>query len=164
VTGETRANRELYLLRHAHAGDPAKWQGDDAARPLSDKGREQAARLGAFLADHGFGTPAIRTSPRLRALQTAQIVGAALGVEPMVDERLGRHLRLPDLSAVLADAGAARVVVVGHDPDFSELAAELIDADELLLRKGAMARFDLVPPLRVGGGTLRWLLPADLLG
>ena len=37
---------ELYFLRHADAGDPMTWPGDDADRPLSKKGRRQAKRLG----------------------------------------------------------------------------------------------------------------------
>ena len=155
---------ELYLLRHAHAGDPAKWHGDDAARPLSSKGEDQAGRLGAFLAQHGFEPGAIVTSPKLRALQTAAIVGAALGVEAHVDERLGRPLDLAGLSELLADARATRTVVVGHDPDFSDLAAELAGAPELPMRKGALARFDTDLPLRPGRAILRWLLPPDLLG
>ena len=40
----------LHLLRHAHAGDPAKWESDDADRPLSEKGRRQAKDLGGLLA------------------------------------------------------------------------------------------------------------------
>jgi phosphohistidine phosphatase len=154
---------ELYLLRHAHAGDPAKWHGDDAARPLSEKGRGQAERLGAFLAARGLQPGTIVTSPRLRALQTAQIVASALDLEPMVDDRLGGPLRLAGLSAVVADSGAPGVVVVGHDPDFSDLAAQLIGASELRLRKGAIANFDVDLPLTAAGATLRWLLPPDLL-
>lgn len=155
---------ELYLLRHAHAGDAAKWRGDDAARPLSRKGRKQAERLGAFLAKSDFQPGAIVTSPKLRALQTAQIVAAALDLEPAVDDRLGRPLRLPGLSALLAEAGVAKVVVVGHDPDFSDLAAQLTGASEMPMRKGALARCDVSLPLVAGEATLRWLLPPDLLG
>ena len=44
----------LHLLRHAHAGDPGAWDGPDADRPLSDKGRAQADRLGAHLVSIGF--------------------------------------------------------------------------------------------------------------
>ena len=50
------------------------------ARPLSEKGRSQAERLGRYLADIGFRTDTIVTSPKLRALQTAEIVAAHLGV------------------------------------------------------------------------------------
>jgi phosphohistidine phosphatase len=154
---------ELYLLRHAHAGDPAKWHGDDAARPLSKKGRAQAERLGAFLVARGIVPDVIVTSPKLRALQTAQLVAAALDLEPLVDERLGQPLRLAGLSAVIAESGERDVVVVGHDPDFSDLAAQLIGASELRMRKGAIARFDVDLPLTAACATLRWLLPPDLL-
>ena len=34
----------LHLLRHADAGDPNAWQGPDAIRPLSAKGRRQSKR------------------------------------------------------------------------------------------------------------------------
>ena len=156
--------RQLYLLRHAHAGNPAKWHGDDAVRPLSGKGRQQAEQLGAFLAARDFRPGAIVTSPKLRALQTAQVVAAALGLEPATDDRLAHPLNLAALSAIVAQAGTESVVVVGHDPDFSELAAQLAGAPELPLRKGALARFDAELPLREGGAILRWLLPPDLLG
>ena len=163
---DTDANAELtlYLLRHAHAGDPLKWHGDDAQRPLSKKGRRQAEQLGEFLVAHDVRPAGLLTSPKLRALETAQIVGHAIGCAPVVDERLGGALRLASLSRIAADAGQRSVAVVGHDPDFSELAAELIGAGELPLRKGTMACFAVTLPLRRGAATLRWLLPPDLLG
>ena len=68
---------ELYLLRHADAGDPMAWQGPDAARPLSGKGERQADRLGRFLAGIGFTPDAIITSPKVRAAQTAEGVAAS---------------------------------------------------------------------------------------
>ena len=79
---------ELYLLRHADAGDPAKWDGPDAARPLSPKGEKQSERLGRFLAGIGFRPDAILSSPKLRASQTADIVAGQLGVPVTLDERL----------------------------------------------------------------------------
>jgi phosphohistidine phosphatase SixA len=52
---------------------------------------------------------------------------------------------------------------VGHDPDFSELAAALTGAPELPVRKGALVRIDIARPIEAGAGLLRWLLPPDLL-
>jgi phosphohistidine phosphatase SixA len=154
----------LHLLRHAHAGDPEAWDGPDAARPLSDKGRAQAERLGAFLAGIEFRPDAIITSPKVRAAETAEIVAARMGVEIQVDERLGEALDLAALAAVLEDArNPERPVVVGHDPDFSDLLAELCSAGDLPMRKGALARIETDLPLRPGGGTLRWLIPPDAL-
>ena len=155
---------DLYLLRHAHAGNPERWSGPDEDRPLSARGRRQAERLGAFLADRGLRPDAILTSPKARALETANLVAHALGGEPRVDDRLAGPLDLADLDAVLADAGdPARPLVVGHDPDFSELAAALCDTAGLHLAKGALARIEAPRPLRPGEGLLRWLVPPDLL-
>ena len=68
----------LHLLRHAHAGDWSTWVGPDAQRPLTDKGRAQSERLGRFLARTGFASDLVITSPRVRAVETAEIVARAL--------------------------------------------------------------------------------------
>jgi phosphohistidine phosphatase len=155
---------ELHFLRHADAGDPMAWHADDATRPLSDKGEKQAARLGRFLAGVGFSPDAVITSPKVRAAKTAEIVADHLGVPVAVDDRLASGLDADSLEALLRDAGdPSRPVVVGHDPDFSDLLAELCGATGLPMRKGALARVDIEPPLRPGTGTLRWLIPPDLL-
>jgi phosphohistidine phosphatase SixA len=70
---------------------------------------------------------------------------------------------LSDLSDVVTAHGGTRVVVVGHDPDFSELAAELAGVGRLPVKKGAIVRIDASLPLRSGRGTLRWLVPPDLV-
>ena len=162
----TNANQamSLHLLRHADAGDPEAWQGDDTARPLSGKGVRQAERLARHLAAVGFEPDAILTSPKIRAVQTAEIVGRALGVEPRTDERLMGAPGLREVAAILADAGSPRrPVLVGHDPEFSEMLAELCGASSVPMKKGALARVDLRGPLAAGTGELRWLLPPDLL-
>lgn len=155
---------QLHLLRHAHAGNPEGWSGPDAARPLSAKGEEQAERLGRFLADIGFKPDAIITSPKLRAARTAEIVGKALDCEVHEDERLAREFDLVTVEAILFDAGEPeKPVLVGHDPDFSELVATLCSTPNVPMRKGALARIEVVRPLGPGAGTLRWLVPPDLL-
>lgn len=154
----------LYLVRHAHAGDPAHWTGDDARRPLSAKGRLQAERLARHLADLALDVDVVVSSPKVRARETAEPIAKALGVSVRVDDQVAGGLTVRALDAVLADAGDPHAaVVVGHDPDFSELAAELSGASTLPMRKGALARFDGPRPLRAGGMLLRWLLPPDVL-
>jgi len=154
----------LHLIRHAHAGDPEAWDGPDAARPLSEKGRSQAERLGRYLADIGFRTEAILTSPKLRALQTAEIVAAHLGVDVVEDHRLAGALDLDTVAAILKDADdTERPVLVGHDPDFSELVSILSDSANTPMRKGALARIEIEGPLEPGAGTLRWMIPPDAL-
>lgn len=155
---------ELQLLRHAHAGNPERWTGSDAERPLSGKGRRQAERLGALLATAGFAPDVILTSPKTRATETARLVAEAIDVEVRVDGRLGEPLTLAVLAAILDDSESpARPMLVGHDPDFSDIASELVGA-AVAMRKGALARIDVEGSLGPGAGVLRWLLPPELLG
>jgi len=154
---------QLYLLSHAHAGNPAHWTGNDADRPLSAKGRAQAQQLGRFLAERGVVPDTIVSSPKLRARQTANLVADALGVGVTGDDRLAGPFDLAALAALIDGVGGTSLMIVGHDPDFSELAATLSGAAELPLRKGALARIDLALPVGPACGILRWLLPPELL-
>jgi phosphohistidine phosphatase SixA len=161
---ETSKPVALHLLRHADAGDAQAWEGDDDVRPLSEKGVRQSERLGLHLALAGFDPDVIVTSPKLRASQTADIVASALGKTVTVDDRLGGHVGLVTIEKVLKDHGAAKQpVLVGHDPDFSDVLATLVGSRTLPMKKAALARIDLVIGLEPGGGVLRWLLPPDAL-
>ena len=155
---------QLHFLRHADAGDPAAWTRPDAERPLSGKGEKQADRLGRFLAAVDFEPDVFLTSPKVRAAQTAGRVAEAIGVKVKVDARLAVGVDLAAVEAVLHAAGdPARPVLVGHDPDFSELVGELIGTPGFEIKKGAIARVDVELPLRPGAGRLAWLVPPELL-
>ena len=161
---DRRPDLQVHFLRHADAGDPEAWAGDDAVRPLSEKGELQAERLGSFLAEVGFQPDAIISSPKIRARRTAEVVGAALGVGVRVDDRLAGAFEPATVDAILADAGNPdRPVLVGHDPDFSQVLGWLANADGVTMKKGAFARVDVRGAIAEGRGTLRWLIPPDLL-
>ncbi len=85
---------EVLLVRHGETDDnaAARFQGR-LDTPLNARGREQSEALAQSL--RGEGLRALYSSPLLRAHETARIVGAAIGLEPVLDERL-----------VEADAGA----------------------------------------------------------
>lgn len=154
----------LDLLRHADAGDPEAWDRPDAERPLSDKGRKQAKRLGDHLASIGFRAEAIITSPKVRAAETAELVAEKIDGTVTTDDRLAESLDVDIIEAILGEAGDPdEAMLVGHDPDFSELLSVLCAAAGVSMRKGALARIEIDRPVRAGGGTLRWLLPPDVL-
>jgi phosphohistidine phosphatase len=156
---------ELYLVRHADAGNSATWAGVDAERPLSKKGRRQAKALGRTLKDLGLRVDAVITSPLLRAVQTAKPLAKATGAEIVVDERLGYGFGKRELAALVGQLGAGmqRVVLVGHDPGFTEVAS-LLSGTSIEMAKGALARIDLANrEVRAGAGDLRWLLPPDAI-
>ena len=155
----------LHLLRHAHAGDPARWTRDDAERPLSEKGRRQAEQLAKLLARLDEAPDLFITSPRVRAAETARIVAKALKAEVVVDHRLAGPLD-PDLvtEILLAAGPAERPCLVGHDPAFSELLGEILGVGAIPMRKGTLARVDLPgPDVQGGRGVLRYLIPPELL-
>lgn len=154
---------EIYLLRHAHAGDPNAWKGDDAVRPLSPKGRHQAERLGKFLAQAGFRADVVISSPRVRARETAEIVASAIAAGVELDERVAADFDVRALRELVNRSDSGRILFVGHDPDFSELLASLIDASAMPMPKGAIARIDFDAAPVAGRGTLHWLIPPDAL-
>ncbi len=108
----------LILVRHAHAepGDP------DELRPLSARGRGEARALGERLAARAPGL--VLTSPLLRARETAAAIAKAGDAELRVDERLAPGATAGDVVEASA-GGGAMVVVVGHQPDCSEIAFAL---------------------------------------
>jgi phosphohistidine phosphatase len=110
----------LYLVRHAEAaqGEP------DDLRPLTPAGRAAARALGNRLAGEGVRADAVLTSPLLRARETAAELGRALGCEVEPDERLAPGATAAAVREAVAGRGAT-VVVVGHQPDCGEIAAEL---------------------------------------
>jgi phosphohistidine phosphatase SixA len=162
---KSSAEVQLHFLRHAHAGDSTRWHGPDAERPLSDRGREQAERMARFIVAAGFRPDLIVSSPKLRALETAEPVASALGLKVAVDEALAGGLELESLENLLSRLdNPARPLLVGHDPDFSEICARLTGAPEVPVRKGALVRIDAPRPIEAGTGLIRWLVPPELAG
>lgn len=154
---------ELLMLRHAHAGDATRWLDDDDLRPLTEKGRGQADRIGRLLVASGYVPDAILASPLVRARETAEVVAGDLGAEVAIDARLGGLLDLATLDRILMDAGnPRRPLLVGHDPDFSEIVSTLVGAP-IHMRKATLARVDVERPLEAGAGDLCWLVPPELL-
>jgi broad specificity phosphatase PhoE len=78
----------ILLARHGETDDniePIRIQGR-LDTPLNDAGRAQAAELAERVA--GEGIASLWSSQLSRARETAEIVGARLGLEPVIDERL----------------------------------------------------------------------------
>jgi phosphohistidine phosphatase len=114
----------LYLVRHAEAaaGEP------DELRPLTVQGREQARALGERLRAEDARPEIVLTSPLLRARETGSELARALGAETEPDERLSPGATLEDVRAAVAGRGE-HVVVVGHQPDCSQIAAALTGSE-----------------------------------
>ena len=156
----------VYFLRHGKAEDRAAWRGRDADRPLTAEGEEALRRAAKQLRAMDLALDVVVTSPYVRARRTAEIVADELGLggRLVVDDRLAPGFDLRRLEQVLAAHGPADgVMVVGHEPDFSETVAELIGGGDVVMKKGGLARVDATAPA-AGGGQLVWLLTPPLLG
>lgn len=78
----------LYLVRHGQStwNVEGRIQGQTTWPELTRVGRGQARDAAASL--RGVGAVALYSSDAVRALQTAEVIGAAVGLRPLVDERL----------------------------------------------------------------------------
>lgn len=75
----------VYIIRHGECdGNRDKRIRGCADFPLNENGVKQARALAARL--KGAGISAVVTSPLARALETARILGEAVGAEPVVKE------------------------------------------------------------------------------
>ncbi|HZO88935.1 MAG TPA: phosphohistidine phosphatase SixA [Chthonomonadaceae bacterium] len=151
----------LYFLRHGAAEEHHAGQ-RDADRHLTSEGRAEMQAAAAGLAALDPRIDAIYSSPLARALETAQIAAKALGLREdkiRLEERLAAgNLRLGSLQSLLASQpSSARILLVGHEPDFSMVVGQLIGGGAVEIKRGGLARVEAVR-LEPGGGVLRWLL------
>lgn len=113
----------LYLIRHGDALGPEI----DPARPLSQRGRNDAERLGAYLGSLSLELSEIWHSTKLRAKETAAIVNETAGFRAPLSERQGLSPNdspeeiLPEIDALSGD-----LCIVGHLPFLPGLSACLV--------------------------------------
>jgi phosphohistidine phosphatase len=152
------------LLRHGvaeDAGPGTGWQ--DEPRALTGDGREKMIRAAAGIAALSLDFDALLTSPLVRCLQTAEIVGDALELPPRSQELARPGMTSATLIAMLmSHPGASSVLVCGHQPDLSHVASDLVGGGDMEFKKGALAVIEL-EGLRPNGGCLRALYPPAVL-
>ncbi len=117
--------KTLYLVRHAKSSwdDPTLADHD---RPLNERGKRDAPKMGERLAQRGTKVDLIISSSAARALATAQAIAEKIGYDQthiMVD----RRLYATQVSALLyliqeLDDQHERVMLFGHNPEFTDLA------------------------------------------
>ena len=136
--------QQLWFLRHGEA-EPHGARSDDD-RALTERGRGQSESAGVALANLGVTFQLAFTSPKVRASDTARIACGHLGVEPHVHAPLKDGFDRGEAIALLRAAGEdQRLLLVGHEPDFSQTVHDLTGA-RIDLKKGGIAA------VRVDGG------------
>jgi phosphohistidine phosphatase len=126
--------KTLYLMRHAKSS----WSFDeltDQERPLNDRGRDDAPRIGQALAKRNILPDLLVSSPAVRALSTAVLVARELKY-PHDKIRVEPGIYEADLDTLLAiiralpDA-ADSVLLTGHNPTFTDAANYLLPGSGL---------------------------------
>ncbi len=148
----------LYLVRHGIAVPHGSLEYAEDDRPLTPKGETRIRQVARGLRRLGVKVDHIVTSPLPRAARTAELVAESLGIADALET--ADALRSGQTGDALHDwlSGRAepRLMIVGHNPGFSELAGILTSGDTPLpaieLRKGGVAAFVKA------GGPGRWRL------
>lgn len=158
----------LYLLRHAKSDWSASY-GADHDRPLNARGLRAAATMGRFLAELGEIPERIVTSSALRARATAELAAEAGGWRTRIE--VDRELYGTDASSVLArlrsqPAALASLLLVGHQPTWSDTAGRLLGRARIGMPTAGLARIDFPcawSEVEFGGGELVWLVRPKIL-
>ena len=125
--------KTVLILRHAKSS----WSGNtgDHDRPLNNRGRRDAPRIGELLRAEELLPDLILTSTAVRAHTTARLVVEASGFEGSIESLRSLYHGAPEdfIRALRALPDTYdRVLVVAHNPGLEELLEELTGEDEVL--------------------------------
>jgi len=135
--------RRLLLLRHSKA-ERLTFGSEDLARKLNDRGRDDAPKLGAYMARHALIPDRAIVSTAVRTRETWGLVAPAFSKPPphVFDERLYEAEPQAILQVIQESRTASpTLLVVGHNPGLQELAALLIASGEVEARQRLNAKF-----------------------
>jgi phosphohistidine phosphatase len=155
---------KLLLLRHAIAVPAGASDIADGDRPLTAKGRKRFKKAARGLSQIMPTPDLMLVSPLLRARETAEIAGKAWGLKGTPEPLLAGGDPEALLAAVAAQAKLDVVVLVGHEPDLSQLLAHVTGGggERMPFKKGgaALVEFDND---EASSGRLIWFMPPRLL-
>jgi len=163
---ESSPRYQLYIMRHGIAVAGGSQFEDDSKRPLTPAGKNKVKEIANGLKRLGVVIDWVVTSPLVRAVETAEIVAESLAPNLPLDfcDALRPGGSAEALITFLAKfPNRRRVLVAGHEPDLSLLAARLIGAGRhanLAFKKGGccLVGFDQLPP-KSPGQLLWWATP-----
>jgi phosphohistidine phosphatase len=160
---------DIYILRHGIAverGTPGYKK--DSDRPLTKDGEDKMRQIAEAMLGMGLKFDLILSSPYVRAQQTAKIVAKALREEVTFTKFLVPDADPLDLIAEINDEKPHTVLLVGHEPDLSQLISMLAcgtTAGTFELKKGGLCKLTAETIAFGQCATLNWLLtPKQLRG
>jgi phosphohistidine phosphatase len=158
---------ELLVMRHAKSDWDAG--ADDHERPLAERGVKSARKVGRFLASAEMVPELVISSTAVRARTTAELAAEAGGWSCPIERTSAFYDTDPELvlAEIAAREGPPRLMVVGHDPTWSELVSLLAGGAAVRLPTAAVACLELPidswQAVAPGKGRLVWLVTPKLL-
>ena len=143
----------LFFLRHGEADWP-DWEGPDDDRPLTKAGRKEVHEVGEFLVRLKTKVDVVLTSPLPRATQTADVAAEHLKVRVREEKLLTSGFRAEDLTRILRKYPQQILMLVGHEPDFSQV-IKMVTGGQIKISKAGVALVELTGRK----GKLLWLFP-----
>lgn len=131
----TSEPNRILLTRHAHAGDRATWKGDDAVRPLSARGYEQAKGLVDQLAP--FGIDRIVSSPAVRCLETVEPLAANRSLVPKTSNALSEEAKRSKIHGALEKHRFGSTLLCTHGPVLGVALHHLLKTTKAPMKKGS---------------------------
>ncbi len=145
----------LYFFRHAEA-EPSL--SNDFERRLTRRGTSRTEIAGQVLLRLGIKPQHIFSSPRIRALQTAEILADILDMEVEIEEGIDFGFNLGVVEDLVENLDVdEQVMFVGHEPSMSSVVGQLTGGD-VAMKKGGMARADVTFFASPLAGELIWLI------
>ena len=139
----------LYLMRHGIAADP-DGNTPDSQRPLTEKGRKKLEKIAGNFEKLDLTFDLILTSPYLRARQTADVVAAALDLQPWLVKESQNISPVGDVEKLVDEINALEsmndLLIVGHEPFLSQMIGMLLAGDANLnieVRKASLCKLSI---------------------
>ncbi len=162
----------LYLMRHASAGNSRSNPLLDLRRPLDKAGKRDCLLLGNTLSSMNISFDLIVSSPLKRSLQTASLVGTETGYEQkiLLSDALAPAATFPQFEKLIVECALYEsILFVGHNPNVTLFLGMLLQPAsetkasrppaQIRMRKGSIARLNF----ERGNATLQWMLDPRLI-
>jgi phosphohistidine phosphatase len=114
----------IIFIRHAVALNRQDWNKNDLKRPLTQKGKEIAAKTFKKAAKVLKMPSKIYTSEAVRSIQTTQILSRCFDVDFIATNKLNPDTTLGNIKELFEH----NVYFIGHEPDFSQIIKDITGA------------------------------------
>jgi phosphohistidine phosphatase len=157
---------KIYLLRHAIAADrdPDRYP-DDSLRPLTVQGRKKMIKVADALNNMGLQVDLILSSPFVRARQTAEIARKSLHLKKdrllLIDALAPAGNPGNLIAEIQAKYTVDKLLLVGHEPDLSNLISLLLSGDTsipITMKKAGICCLSIEQLVAGKCAALEWLI------